>query len=300
MEKIGVGMVTTHTPDPAGDANIDQTYSAIRKKMMESTWSAIYESDVLFLKDYDVMLHKTDHATFMTRRGEALVRLSHVYLGSLEANDTYWLCQWELSVFISVCQPGMDVEFMGSVVGTSDAQLERLHIKQGLNPLMVIISSDGSHCAPPPPPHEMLLSHILLTGSRVRIQESQGRTNPIQRPATNAGVLPKPMQNDYCDGLEMQQDDIDALGCMDKMRDYWRSQGCDGSMANSGVLPTEMALTESMNVQFQEEFQFDLQNMTDYTREQIAKQAFCDAQHFTRYGFVMPHHPIIGAPHYMG
>jgi hypothetical protein len=66
------------------------------------------------------------------------------------------------------------------------------------------------------------------------------------------------------------------------------------------VLPTEMALTESMNVQFQEEFQFDLQNMTDYTREQIAKQAFCDAQHFTRYGFVMPHHPIIGAPHYMG
>jgi hypothetical protein len=278
MEKIGVGMVTTHTPDPAGDANIDQTYSAIRKKMMIDSYGAnafsIYESDVLFLKDYDVMLHKTDHATFMTRRGEALVRLSHLYLGSLEANDTYWLCQWELSVFMSVRQPGMDVEFMGSVVGTSDAQLERLHIKQGLNPLMVIISSDGSHCAPPPPPHEMLLSHILLIWSRVRIQESQGRT--------------------------MQQDDIDALGCMDKMRDYWRSQGCDGSMANSGVLPTEMALTESMNVQFQEEFQFDLQNMTDYTREQIAKQAFCDAQHFTRYGFVMPHHPIIGAPQYMG
>ena len=166
-------MVTTHTPDPAGDANIDQTYSAIRQKMMESTWSAIYESDVLFLKDYDVMLHKTDHATFMTKRSETLVRLSHVYLGSLEANDTYWLCQWELSVFISVCQPGMDVEFMGSVVGTSDAQLERLHIKQGLNPLMVIISSDGSHCAPHPLPMKCCCQTYCSQGRESKFKKGE-------------------------------------------------------------------------------------------------------------------------------
>jgi hypothetical protein len=86
------------------------------------------------------------------------------------------------------------------------------------------------------------------------------------------------MQIDYCEGLEMLQDDIDALHCTTKMRDYWVAQGCDGSMANSGVLPTEMALNESLHIQFQKAFEYDLQNMTEATRERVANQAFTNAR----------------------
>ena len=98
----------------------------------------------------------------------------------------------------------------------------------------------------------------------------------------------------------MLQDDIDALHCTTKMRDYWVAQGCDGSMANSGVLPTEMALNESLHIEFQKAFEYDLQNMTEATRERIAKKAFIDARHFTRHGFVDSHHPISEAPHCLG
>ena len=83
----------------------------------------------------------------------------------------------------------------------------------------------------------------------------------------------------------MLQDEIDALHCMPKMREYWVAQGCDGSMANSGVLPTEMALNESLHIEFQKAFKRDLQNMTEATRERVANQAFMNARQFTRHGF---------------
>ena len=128
--------------------------------------------------------------------------------------------------------------------------------------------------------------------------------NPIRRHSTKAklgptkaGALPTPMQIDYCEGLEMLQDDIDALHCTTKMRDYWVAQGCDGSMANSGVLPTEMALNESLHIEFQKAFEYDLQNMTEATRERVANQAFMNARQFTRHGF---DHPISGASHCVG
>jgi hypothetical protein len=105
------------------------------------------------------------------------------------------------------------------------------------------------------------------------------------------------MQIDYCEGLEMLQDDIDALHCTTKMRDYWVAQGCDGSMANSGVLPTEMALNESLHIEFQKAFEYDLQNMTEATRERVANEAFMNARQFTRHGF---DHPISGASHCVG
>ena len=91
--------------------------------------------------------------------------------------------------------------------------------------------------------------------------------------ASTASTAPASAPPNLIHAIEvpLEPDDFATMIDNDKMRDWWMLQGSHGSMANSHTSPMEFALDESLQAQFEIDFEDDLANMTPGVRQQIAE-----------------------------